>query len=559
MGLKKVLPLPDGFFRTPPLSDLERYQQIRYGQKALFEFVEKTRLRGGPISWVFDHEIKGVMVYRGKDFTLPAGHEAVYLNVTEVQGTLDEAAYMMSAGEDGSRDYCTTYYKDTVVDLKTLYSIATPTAEHPHNSIAIKWRALTTNTPLFKFRDMVFMEYCDDFTIDGLQGFGRCMTSIDLGHVVPDLEKSLGIVRCHMWNGGDIFVKSERKEGYLTAFRIYQQDIKGVFPPWIVTHLSKGLVSKCMTTLEDSFRHERVLALEATNGFLPEYAMVPKDRRTNCTLCMHKFNAVNRKTNCYKCGEVLCKKCNMQWAIETGRRVGRQRPVKRMVRVCTSCSSNVSVRRMLHSTFSSETAGTDDESVKDSRYDEYDIESAMNRRAGPKGVKAHEYSRLVIGGQPRPGNRGTSTSSGSSRDSKEKICFTPASSTSSPSVIMMDINNPEDSASPRRLLQLYNHLKTLNLEDRFTDRTAPCQAERPVQEECSADSAECPTYQAERPPYHAERPPYQAERPMYQADRRAYEADRPIYQMKTQTYQAEHPAYQVERPTHQVDRRHYYQ
>ncbi|KAG9400973.1 hypothetical protein AC1031_009700 [Aphanomyces cochlioides] len=148
MGLKKVFPLPNGFFHTPPMSDFDRYQYIRQGQKALLEFVKKARLRGGPINWAFDHEENGVMVYRGMDPTFPPGQEVVYLNVTEVEATLDEASALMTAGDDGSRDYCATYNKDEVVDMQLLYHLAKATAEHPHNSIAIKWRAFTSNTPL---------------------------------------------------------------------------------------------------------------------------------------------------------------------------------------------------------------------------------------------------------------------------------------------------------------------------------------------------------------------------------------------------------------------------
>ncbi|CAK4086391.1 unnamed protein product [Aphanomyces euteiches] len=118
------------------------------------------------------------MVYRSLDFSLPAGHQTVFLNVMEVHGTLDEAADIMNAGPDGTRDYCATYNNDEVLDMKTLYPIAHATPEHPHNSIAIKWRSFTTNNPLVALRDMIYLEYNDDFTIDNVQGFGRIMTSV---------------------------------------------------------------------------------------------------------------------------------------------------------------------------------------------------------------------------------------------------------------------------------------------------------------------------------------------------------------------------------------------
>ncbi|CAK4622465.1 hypothetical protein AeMF1_003053 [Aphanomyces euteiches] len=318
MAPKAVLPLPDGFFRVPPLADVNRHQYIRQGQKTLLEFVEKARLRGGPINWTFDYEANGVMVYRGLDFSLPAGHQTVFLNVMEVHGTLDEAADIMNAGPDGTRDYCATYNNDEVLDMKTLYPIAHATPEHPHNSIAIKWRSFTTNNPLVALRDMIYLEYNDDFTIDNVQGFGRIMTSVDLDGAVPDLYKSLGIVRIHMFVCGDLFLKSERREGYMTAFRIYSQDIKGSLPPWIVSKISRRLVAKCMSSLDNNLRHERVIALEAANALLPECAMIPKESRTHCTICTQGFTAVIRKSNCYKCGEVVYHGCNKKWSIEVG-------------------------------------------------------------------------------------------------------------------------------------------------------------------------------------------------------------------------------------------------
>ncbi|ETV71366.1 hypothetical protein H257_13264 [Aphanomyces astaci] len=371
--MKVKVPLPDGFFSTPPLSDNLRHEYIRQSQRSLVDFVAKTRLRGGPISWTFDHEHHGVTVYRGKDMHLPSGYRTVYLNVTEVQATLDEAASIMSAGADGRRDYCATYHNDQVVDLKNLYPLATPTPSHPHNSISIKWRAVTANNPLIKLRDMVFIEYCDDFTIDGLRGFGRCMTSIDLGKIVPDLERSLGIVRCHMWLGGDIFV--EHRPGYLSVFRIYQQDARGALRPWLVDRFAKHKISQCMASLDRNFRHERVLSF----NLLPECAFVPPASRSHCALCRAKFSSrLHRavvKTHCYKCGEVLCGTCNPLWKVgeviksspehqAKPHLVRPTSPSKRMVRVCVACTSmrptSVMTRPPVHSAYSTDSSAPSD-------------------------------------------------------------------------------------------------------------------------------------------------------------------------------------------------------
>ncbi|KAH9068859.1 hypothetical protein Ae201684P_004557 [Aphanomyces euteiches] len=121
-----------------------------------------------------------------------------------------------------------------------------------------------------------------------------------------------------------------------------------------------------MSSLDNNLRHERVIALEAANARLPECAMIPKESRTHCTICTQGFTAVIRKSNCYKCGEVVCHGCNKKWSIEVGPRIGRNRTIRRLVRVCLVCSSNQSLRQALQSAYSSETPSSQGTSRKKS-------------------------------------------------------------------------------------------------------------------------------------------------------------------------------------------------
>ncbi|CAK4359305.1 unnamed protein product [Aphanomyces euteiches] len=159
MTKKLVLPVPQGFFRCPPLTPAAKRRYVRHGQRALVDLVQKSQLRNGPIEWTLDHETSGVRVYRGHD---PETSSLVYLNVTDIHATLEEAAALMSAG-DGSRDYCATYL-DNILDAQPLYTITTRTEDHPHNAVTIKWRVLSSKSALVRNRDMVVLEIQDDFT-----------------------------------------------------------------------------------------------------------------------------------------------------------------------------------------------------------------------------------------------------------------------------------------------------------------------------------------------------------------------------------------------------------
>ncbi|KAF0701045.1 Aste57867_8491 [Aphanomyces stellatus] len=330
MKVKRLkLPLPRTFFRCPPLSESTRLSYIHQGQKALSDLVQKTRLHGGTIEWTFDHESSGVAVYRGLDVD---HHMPLFLRIAEVQGTLSEAANLMGVGADGSDDFCLKYHPEDVKDLQTLYTLATPTPSHPHNSIVVKWRAV--DGTFRSTRDMVYVEYQDDFTIDGVDGFGRCLQSVEMAAACPNLERSFGLVRADIQLGGDIFLNS-RRDGYITVCRLYQVDLRGNVPSWANALLTKSEQTKRVQAIDHHLRQQRI----NHTAFLPEYTLVPRHTRSHCARCRAKFAPLAKKFNCRKCGDVVCKRCHQPWDVQdtTLSILGRGKP--QMFRVCTECSS----------------------------------------------------------------------------------------------------------------------------------------------------------------------------------------------------------------------------
>ncbi|CAK4618835.1 hypothetical protein LEN26_007745 [Aphanomyces euteiches] len=324
MKYKKLkLPVPPGFFRCPPLDEKARVAYTQQGQRALEELVDKTQLHGGSITWSFDHSARGVSVYRGVDASVP-----VFLRMTEIRGTLAEAAHLMSIGSD-NQDYCASYQADTIVDVQTLYVLAEPTPKRPHHSTVVKWQALETK--FMSTRDVCILQCQDDVMVQGTPGFARCVQSVDMPFACPDLERPFGLVRAQVILGGDVFLKSPRP-GYITVFRLSHIDLRsGGLPAWAHGFLGKSHLTKDVQAVDMQLRQQRI----NHSAFLPMKALVPLHTRTHCALCRNKFSALATKTHCRKCGEVVCDKCHQMWQVSDGPAALRSQTYC----VCTTCSS----------------------------------------------------------------------------------------------------------------------------------------------------------------------------------------------------------------------------
>ncbi|CAK4072971.1 unnamed protein product [Aphanomyces euteiches] len=420
---KLKLPLPRGFFSCPPLCPEARNEYIHQGQQALFELVERTRLRGGPIEWTFDRESHGVSVYRGVD---PVKGDMLYLRTTQVQASLKEAAQLFGAGTNG-RDYCATYGKDQTLDIASLYTLANPTPEHPHNTILIKWVAI--NLKVAK-RDFCYIEYQDDFTVDNVQGFGRCFRSIELPTVCPNFEKLLGLVRGHIVLSGEVFFKSNRS-GYLTFCQVYQNDMKTNFATEaILQWYSRIALLKKVSNVETHLRQERI---NHSFHILPIDQLVPRPSRSKCYVCTHRFTPLSKKENCRQCGEVVCRSCSQVWHIP-------QMPIP--LRVCTICTSSDDARSTLDSSDTYE-----GESPFDPPWLEDDV-----GRPSPAIQVLLESGRCISFGRHQ---ETTPQCQDTIQDGTEY----------GSSIAELDMEYLKASASKQQLRELYRQLRELNLDD----------------------------------------------------------------------------------------------
>ncbi|KAF0701034.1 Aste57867_8480 [Aphanomyces stellatus] len=327
VGLKH--PLPPNFFVCPQTTPDEDAAWIATGLSALKALVRDTQLEGGSIPWTLDYDSNGLQIYWGSDM----GHNAnsnssslVFMSVTELQGTLDEAAALhMADTHDEYHTYNEKYNKD-VIDCAVLKTLAPATEDHPHNYIGLKWLTLETPSAI-RNRDFSFVECRDEFSLHDVAGWARVMHSVDLPWV-PSLRDSMGIVRAVYDNSGVVFKELPNRPGYLQVLQLYNANLRGAVPLW-VARLGIKRRARSLLRYDSYFRSMRL----GSEPLLSDQDLVPTSSRRKCFLCQHTFGPFSKRMNCRRCGEVVCRHCNNRWDITD------TRGVTRAVRVCFKCST----------------------------------------------------------------------------------------------------------------------------------------------------------------------------------------------------------------------------
>ncbi|KAF0701025.1 Aste57867_8471 [Aphanomyces stellatus] len=330
--LKAKLPLPPDFFTCPPLTQVQEAALIDAALGSLTSALRLSRLRGGPITWTQDSHTDGVALYVGA-----SSHERtnLYLSVTSIHATLEEAASLMDVSTQAKyKQYGTTVKKD-FLDCMSLYDLALPTPAHPHNYIGVKWCLYELPTSLVMCRDFCVLDCCDDFTLNGRRGWMRVHHSIQVP-ACPDLEACLGVIRGQLFMGGYIFLETDTP-GVLSVTHVCHADARGNIPPWMFNTVPKNRVLE-IAAIESHFRRKR----QSRHQFLDPHELVPKAVRKKCAVCAHAFlPLVQAKLHCLKCGEVVCKKCSLCWTVpghvDHGSRGGGNTP--HVARICSLCTA----------------------------------------------------------------------------------------------------------------------------------------------------------------------------------------------------------------------------
>ncbi|ETV96080.1 hypothetical protein H310_10721 [Aphanomyces invadans] len=320
------LPLPRDFFRCPPLapSDMDAFKKL--ARRASTELAICARRTNGPIQWTEDVHEPGLIMYSGLD-TDSTGDVLTYCSVTDVNGTLDEVAAMFYATNGPSTEHSCHLAKH-VLDSHHLYTVAKPTPECPRHAIYMRWMVMETpikGLGVISPRDYCVLESHHDMEVDNRRGWIRSVVSIDL-NCCPPLNQFLGFVRASIVRSGHVVMETDRP-GVLEVTHLVQIDLKLHAPHWI---RKLGVRARCrgVLSIDVLLREQR---LSQSGSFLASSELVSKDARSACAVCEQSFGLLHHKSNCRKCGEVVCGRCSKMWRFKVS-------GTSEAMRICTSCA-----------------------------------------------------------------------------------------------------------------------------------------------------------------------------------------------------------------------------
>ncbi|CAK4081703.1 unnamed protein product [Aphanomyces euteiches] len=338
------VPLPPNYFKCPPLTREEIERFIEIGRQSTSALVKKAKLQGGTYDWKLLKDESELKIYKGHSHGTTED-SVLHCGVMEVVGQLDEN---MELYRDDTTEQAREYarrFGGAYVDVVNLYTVLPRHPDRPNDCMQIKW--FLSKSPLDGLvtrRDFVMLETDLEFQVDGKRAWVRSYRSIELA-AVPDMRKELGCIRGFMYDMGHVVIESDRR-GYLHMTNLADLDIKGNVPSWANDQTLKSWL-RAMTDIDRFMRENRL----SRTPFLKKDELCPLDMRHHCALCRRKFSPLRKKSNCYKCGEVLCRACNRLWKVTINGHDAK-------VRACVTCSLSSSANYARKTSYSSHLGAT---------------------------------------------------------------------------------------------------------------------------------------------------------------------------------------------------------
>ncbi|KAG9406455.1 hypothetical protein AC1031_002774 [Aphanomyces cochlioides] len=319
-------PIADGFFSCSPLTNEEVHDFRAQGVDAMRDLLACTKLQGGPVDWTLLTNSAKVQIYTTKQDDL-----LMFLRTIQIESTLDEVRSIFTAPTtDDVRKLIAAYFPN-ILDNVRLYNITDPMANIPHHAVTINW--LLLSSPLrgiiVKNRDWCYVEHQQDVIIDGKKAWLRAMKHVA---VCPDLEAKYGIIRGQANLAGFIYMETDRP-GILQVLELHHDDLRGQIDMSMMgdfmTAKTGEIKYHSMNMMQTNLISHRLSRLD----FLSEQSTVPKHSRSKCRVCLRKFGTFSRKSNCRRCGEVVCSKtCSAMWTLIKG-------GIRIHARICIRCSN----------------------------------------------------------------------------------------------------------------------------------------------------------------------------------------------------------------------------
>ncbi|CAK4709704.1 hypothetical protein LEN26_017872 [Aphanomyces euteiches] len=317
-------PLPPNYFKCPLLSQYEIDQYTEIGRQSTHALIMKAKLQGGTYDWKLLKDESELKIYKGHSHG-STNDAVLHCGVMEVIAELDECMELHRDDTTEEAREFTQWFGRAYMDVVTLYTVLPRHPDRPNDCIKIKWfLAKSPLNGLVVKRDFVMLESDLEFQVDGKRAWVRSYRSIDLA-AVPDMRREFNCIRGSMYDMGYVMVESDRP-GYLHMTYLADIDIKGKVPTWAHDHSLKFWL-RSMFNVDRFLRENRL----SRTLLLSKDQLCPLHLRNSCALCRRKFGPLRKKTNCFKCGEVLCRDCNRIWNVKVN-----GQPAK--IRACVTCS-----------------------------------------------------------------------------------------------------------------------------------------------------------------------------------------------------------------------------
>ncbi|KAF0697059.1 Aste57867_12243 [Aphanomyces stellatus] len=325
-----TFPVPQHFFRCPPLSSEDTARYLRQARDNVVDLVDHASIHGGPLTWTLESDTNGMQIYAAHDINLPS-HVLSYMGVVDdIPATLDEVASLFQTHTRDLYDDFRRHFATDLIDGRQLYTLQPPSPTHPHESVGLKWTVNEMPSRVVRHRDWCFLESAQMIHPEGRRrGWARAVYSTTL-RCCPDLEAALGVVRGTFYRSGHVFMETDRP-GHVRGVMLFQAALNGGFqarliPSWLVK-LGVRRRIRGLARVQSYVREMRL----AQGGILQLWEVVPTATRTRCFLCAKRFGSFARKVSCRKCGEVVCHGCSNVYSISLD-------GVVTPVRACSPCS-----------------------------------------------------------------------------------------------------------------------------------------------------------------------------------------------------------------------------
>lgn len=316
----RALPLRNGYFRQPRLTELQETELTEWAQSLVPSLVATSE-------WRFAHEKKGVQIcedrQKGGILYSIQGTATIESDLTSV---LD---LMTTTTTTEYRAVSQLLLRHHFLDSAVLYH-----KKRQNESIGIKWLALKSHSAIALDQDLCLLEYSAIVPGDVLgaspnERIGICMYESIEQAECPSLLDSHKLERGSISRCGYIF-RPTGQDGILEVqfvCSIRQPD--GVRSRRRANRAILNYWAKSLYRIQETICTRRISKLLTDR---PNTLWVNDEDRACCHLCLKVFSNLRRKHHCRACGEVICGKCSSFASVDLPS-VGLSQ-----IRICKSCS-----------------------------------------------------------------------------------------------------------------------------------------------------------------------------------------------------------------------------